>query len=327
MNCSQHDPPEECPKSHTTWYLVYICLMTIIIVSNLLCNTLCFAVLVKHCQLNYATKLFLLSLTSTDLCVVTLLHIPILIATILDSWPYGYVGCSTAATLVETFLTTNSLSILAVNVDRYLAVIKPLRYISILTDTRARIGVAVIWIVALSWGVLLTHSPGRLSAYAPDYHVCFSSASGMYDDELLIFIMDGKDTDLLRVFWVVMTIFSPVLLSTILFLKIFFISRNQSRRIVAAANNDQRLNNRGSRKAFTTCFLMTVCLLICTTPLALDSIYRHVSSHTYGKIGVSFSMIASLGAISYNTLNSFTYYIRNEEFRMQAKMLFKKIVQ
>lgn len=130
----------------------YITIEVIIAVLSIAGNVLvCWAVAINS-TLKNATNYFLVSLAVADIAV-GLLAIPFAI-TISIGFETDFHACLFFACFVLVLTQSSIFSLLAVAVDRYLAIKIPLRYKSLVTGKRARGTIAVIWI--LSFGIGLT---------------------------------------------------------------------------------------------------------------------------------------------------------------------------
>ncbi|XP_068122111.1 adenosine receptor A2b [Hyperolius riggenbachi] len=131
---------------------VYIVLEVIIAVLSIVGNVLvCWAVAINS-TLKNATNYFLVSLAVADIAV-GLLAIPFAI-TISIGLQTDFHSCLFFACFVLVLTQSSIFSLLAVAIDRYLAIKIPLRYKSLVTGKRARTIIAVFWI--LSFGIGLT---------------------------------------------------------------------------------------------------------------------------------------------------------------------------
>ena len=193
--------------------------------------------------------------------------------------------------------------------------------------SRANIGVILIWIVALTFGIVLNLIPGRISKFVPRYFICFSSPAPIpnYDTtgtENLVNRTTGgliESPDILRSVWALTVCYLSILVSIILFLRMFVEGRQHNRKI-AVKNQNQALNSARNRKAYMSCFLMTVGLLLCT--VTIDANYSHFSLFPLPSV---FGNIPNLLILGIGTLNFCIYYIRNDDFRAEAVKLIRLI--
>nr|XP_020039819.1 adenosine receptor A2b [Castor canadensis] len=97
------------------------------------------------------TNYFLVSLATADVAV-GLFAIPFAI-TISLGFCTDFHSCLFLACFVLVLTQSSIFSLLAVAVDRYLAICVPLRYKSLVTGTRARVVIAVLWVLAFGIGL------------------------------------------------------------------------------------------------------------------------------------------------------------------------------
>ena len=219
--------------------------IALLVLVNLSGNLCCLLVLLKHRKINMATKLFLSSMTSTDFCFAIFTQLPSLGVFITNGWPFGDVVCQISGVSYDILVTTGSLSLFAVNTDRFIAVMRPLRYHDIVTDFRAKISVVSIWIFALFCAIILGFSPGRSIQFNNRYVVCKSGVSmpppPTNHSYSLATITHRQFSDHLRATWVILVCYTPILLTLIMFIRVFAVARRHSRQISA---QDHHINIR-----------------------------------------------------------------------------------
>ncbi|XP_015277557.1 PREDICTED: adenosine receptor A2b [Gekko japonicus] len=137
------------PQSMDQVYIaVELCIAVLSIAGNVL---VCWAVAINS-TLKNATNYFLVSLAVADIAV-GLLAIPFAI-TISIGFHTNFHCCLFLACFVLVLTQSSIFSLLAVAVDRYLAIKIPLRYKSLVTGKRARALIAVLWLLSFSIGLL-----------------------------------------------------------------------------------------------------------------------------------------------------------------------------
>ncbi|KAF4073167.1 hypothetical protein AMELA_G00255800 [Ameiurus melas] len=130
----------------------YITIELIIAVLSIVGNVLvCWAVAINS-TLKNATNYFLVSLAVADI-LVGCLAIPFAI-TISIGLPCDFYGCLFLACFVLVLTQSSIFSLLAVAIDRYLAVKIPLRYKELITGNRARRIIAILWILSFIIGLI-----------------------------------------------------------------------------------------------------------------------------------------------------------------------------
>ncbi|XP_010400700.2 adenosine receptor A2b [Corvus cornix cornix] len=134
-----------------TMKTTYIVLELIIAVLSIAGNVLvCWAVAINS-TLKNATNYFLVSLAVADIAV-GLLAIPFAI-TISIGFQVDFHSCLFFACFVLVLTQSSIFSLLAVAIDRYLAIKIPLRYNSLVTGKRARGLIAVLWLLSFAIGL------------------------------------------------------------------------------------------------------------------------------------------------------------------------------
>ncbi|KAM9393313.1 adenosine A2a receptor a isoform 1-T2 [Pholidichthys leucotaenia] len=129
----------------------YIVLELLIAVFSVLGNVLvCWAVCINS-NLQTITNFFVVSLAVADIAV-GVLAIPFAIA-ISTGFCSNFYGCLFIACFVLVLTQNSIFSLLAIAVDRYIAIKIPLRYNSLVTTQRARGVIAICWIFSIIIGL------------------------------------------------------------------------------------------------------------------------------------------------------------------------------
>ncbi|NWX21156.1 OPN4 protein, partial [Aegotheles bennettii] len=94
--------------------------------------------------MNLAVSDFLMSASQAPMCFVNSLH---------RKWILGDIGCDLYAFCGALFGITSMMTLLAISVDRYLVITKPLQSIQWTSKKRTMQIVAVVWLYSLGWSV------------------------------------------------------------------------------------------------------------------------------------------------------------------------------
>uniref|UniRef100_A0A3Q1ARQ1 Histamine H2 receptor n=1 Tax=Amphiprion ocellaris TaxID=80972 RepID=A0A3Q1ARQ1_AMPOC len=109
----------------------------------------CLAVCASR-RLRCLTNCFIVSLAVTDL-LLGLLVLPFsALLQLNDEWPLGPVFCNFYISMDVMLCTASILTLLAISVDRYLAVTMPLRYTSLVLPWRVAVAMASVWTVSVA---------------------------------------------------------------------------------------------------------------------------------------------------------------------------------
>ncbi|GMT02428.1 hypothetical protein PENTCL1PPCAC_24602, partial [Pristionchus entomophagus] len=126
-----------------------ISVLTVLVVIVVLGNSLVIAAVLLRRRLRSATGLLILSLGVADLLVGTVI-LPFSIANevLAQYWIFGETWCTVWLTMDIWMCTASIYNLVAISIDRYIAIIKPLNYPMLVTKFRARCIVAFVWVLS-----------------------------------------------------------------------------------------------------------------------------------------------------------------------------------
>ncbi|KAG5844408.1 hypothetical protein ANANG_G00162210 [Anguilla anguilla] len=222
--------------------MLYIVIELIIAVLSIAGNVLvCWAVAINT-TLKNATNYFLVSLAVADI-LVGCLAIPFAI-TISIGLHSDFYGCLFLACFVLVLTQSSIFSLLAVAIDRYLAVKIPLRYKELMTGKRARKIIAILWILSFVIGLIpflgwnKKHEVcGRNASVVESGANGSSMASGggggglLNSCELFCFFESVMDMSYMVYFNFFGCVLPPLLIMLGIYIKIFNVARKQLRQI------------------------------------------------------------------------------------------------
>lgn len=138
----------------------------------------------KTSSLSTPLKTLLLSLAVSDLSI-GLLNQPFYVALLSRSLQRFNLGCTayTAFTFVIIFFTSASLfGVMAISIDRYMAIHLHLRYRELVTEKRISVVVALIWFLSVCMASIFLRIPPRLFAltFAITAGVCLVISTFLY---------------------------------------------------------------------------------------------------------------------------------------------------
>lgn len=127
----------------------------------------CLAVGTSH-RLHRTSSCFVVALAVTDL-LLGLLVLPLSATLELRGgrWPLGGTICNIYLSTDVTLATASIFTLLAISVDRYLAISVPLSYTTRLTRARAAAAIVLIWIFSLT----VAFAPIHMGWNTADFHV------------------------------------------------------------------------------------------------------------------------------------------------------------
>ncbi|XP_038074873.1 histamine H2 receptor-like [Patiria miniata] len=265
-------------------------------------NPICLVVLHRASGIQETTKVFMASLTVSDICVGLLWLLPQLTQDFNGEWVLGSFLCTAWGVSFPLPAGLGVLSLVLLTMDRFVAIVYSLRYPTLMTLKKAKITVAITWSLALAFciivfGILL---PSAISPVEPrNCGLKSSDYTGFFDGIIVVIFAIS-----------LITIF-------ILYMYILKVARQQARRIAAqnqinVDRGDRRAPQRVSTKSATTVFIITMTVCICWTPAILLSATKTI----VGELRFfKFHLITNLIFITNSWLNVVIYYLRNRELR------------
>ncbi|XP_057677519.1 adenosine receptor A2b [Corythoichthys intestinalis] len=225
----------------------YIIIEVVIALFSISGNVLvCWAVAINT-TLKNATNYFLVSLAVADI-LVGCLAIPFAI-TISIGIRLDFYGCLFLACFVLVLTQSSIFSLLAIAIDRYLAVKIPLRYKELMTGKTAREIIAILWILSFVIGLVpffgwnIKHSScGNSTADNTTNAEPKSGRLQLGSCKLKCFFERVVDMEYMVYFNFFVCVLLPLLIMLGIYMKIFTVARKQLRQIElkCVANGDNQ---------------------------------------------------------------------------------------
>ncbi|XP_053930077.1 neuromedin-U receptor 1 isoform X2 [Cuculus canorus] len=161
-------------------FFVPVCVIYLLIfVVGAVGNTLTCIVILRHRFMRTPTNYYLFSLAVSDLLVL-LLGMPLELYDLWSNYPFllGASGCYFKTLLFEAVCFASILNVTALSVERYIAVVHPLKAKYVVTRNHAKRVIIVIWVLSVICSIPNTslhglqplYVPGR--GWVPDSEVC-----------------------------------------------------------------------------------------------------------------------------------------------------------
>ena len=131
----------------------FIALVAALVAFNLVVivgNSLVIAAVFTYRTLRTVTNTFIVSLAVSDLLLGAVVLPFSSVNEVLGWWPFGRIWCSAWLAIDVWVCTASILNLCAISLDRYLAISRPFRYPLLMSPTRAKVAVAVVWTLALA---------------------------------------------------------------------------------------------------------------------------------------------------------------------------------
>ena len=302
------------PVHHPTSYHLVAAVLLLFSTGLILTeNTFCLVVLYKNTSARFPVRLFLASLATNDICIGLLMALPSTIAAVFDDWVLGCTFCDITATLLAVNITVEMLSLLLLSIDTYLIIKFPLRYHLVVTSTRAKMAVAVVWL--LSFLQLLTN----LLPLLP-----FNFRRYLFYDFIFFRCFKTNDLEIDYILFAIVIVFIilPFFITVWVYIGLLVtVKKQKMRQRVLFGSKRMSMNQKTNLKAVRTFLIVTLAFGMSNLPFATVS---SISAVTLLRIPYSIQFISYLLLLSNSWLNFLVYYLRNESFRKTAQKLWRK---
>ncbi|XP_078576723.1 neuropeptide FF receptor 1-like [Branchiostoma floridae x Branchiostoma japonicum] len=148
LNTTSPTPLHEGKLKQTVPIIVlFVFSYTLIFLFCIIGNTLVCLVVVKSPRMQNVTNYFILNLAVADLLVAVFCMPFTLVDNIVYGWPFGDVMCKLSAATTVISVVASVLTLVAIAVDRYCAVVYPTQ--EIITLPRMMQSIAIIWFLSV----------------------------------------------------------------------------------------------------------------------------------------------------------------------------------
>ncbi|KAK2888420.1 adenosine A2a receptor b isoform X1 [Channa argus] len=302
------------------YQLVYISLEVVIACLAVAGNVLvCWAVCLNS-NLQSITNFFVVSLAVADIAV-GLLAIPFAI-TISIGFCANFYGCLFIACFVLVLTQNSIFSLLAIAVDRYIAINNPLRYNSLVTGQRAKGIIALCWV--LSMGIGLTPMLGWNTGWNTTAAVRCPEGMTECQFERVVTL------DYMVYFNFFGCVLVPLVVMLVIYSYIFMAARRQLRLKVAHAPTpgELTLSTSSSRStlqrevhAAKSLAIIVGLFVICWLPLHILNCFNHLCQDC-DRPHIWVMNIAIILSHANSVVNPFIYAFRIREFRQTFRRIF-----
>ncbi|XP_038077147.1 beta-1 adrenergic receptor-like [Patiria miniata] len=296
------------PKPQLDAYEVSVCVLTALtVVLILTLNPICLVVLHRASGIQETTKVFMASLTVSDICTGLFWVLPDLTQHFNRKWVLGSFLCTAWGVTSSSLGGLSMFSLVLMTVDRFVAIVHSLRYPTLMTLKKAKTSVAITWSMTLTFSIIAfgIFLPSVISPSAPrecNFTIHYNIYTSIVGSAIAISLV---------------TIF-------ILYMYILNVARQQARRIAAQNQisvdlGGQNAPQRVSTKSATTVFIITMTVFICWIPSFIFSVISLIPGVQPPPL---LKLISNLIFYSNSWLNVVVYYMRNRELRQALHELF-----
>ncbi|XP_033634837.1 histamine H2 receptor-like [Asterias rubens] len=300
-------------------YLIFQALfLSVVMVVTVLGNVAVCYVVYRTRSITTVTGMCITSLALADLFRGILVLPFVIMASVLgNEWDLGDVLCSLSGLLYTLFGTASVMTLAAVSIDRYVAILKPLKYTSIITTLRAACFICSIWLLAILMSLLPIIGWSSYK-FTPWNGIC---------------IANWTDYKPYAYFYLCLSFILPFSVLVFCYYNIFKVARHQSRRVMSLEvtsvdgphstghrmnlgqrphNGRPRLVMRKEKKAAVTLFAVMGVFIICVTPYnVVHLVYAFKGTQN---LRVALGVTSMLSFVN-SSANPLIYGILNRKFR------------
>ncbi|XP_038058553.1 uncharacterized protein LOC119729831 [Patiria miniata] len=182
-------PPFLDDERHIIVIVAQTSTMVIILLLSVVGNSLVLTAIYRDIKLRNTASVYVANLATADL-LNGLLTMPLIVAcSVLGEWPFGPALCSLSGALTTLFCSVSVFTLGTIAVDRYIAIVHPLRYSTLMTRRKIVASICVTWLQA----VILSALPmlGWSSyLYIDKEYLCTADWGGVLSYTLTAFAID-----------------------------------------------------------------------------------------------------------------------------------------
>ena len=284
--------------------IVGLVFMFFIIISCLFGNTLVCVACVKCLSLQSFSEQFIFSLALSDIMVAaSVLPFDIVYWIAFPRWPLGENVCNLWNALFFLFLTASVLNLTSISIDRFLAVVYPLRYSIWVTPNLVKLMIASVWVYSSAIAVLIFFllNPPEGEPYSFDLNPLFHG-----------FLLIGN-------------VIFPFTIMIILYSKIYIIARRHARRAGITSSPTRRTNSFARElKLAKTLGIVMLCFVICWLPFETINVVILVDKGVTTCVVEITDTVACWLAYLHSSFNPLVYAFASSEFRRAFRKLLCK---
>ena len=271
-------------------------------------------------ELKDATRIFMTSLTVSDICLGLFGLLPVAVNSVVMTQEMGGVPkphltlCVVQNATLTLLQYVDLTSVLLINAERYIACVYPLKYPIIVTRKRCLIAVAsllLFWVIWATYAYLIL-----LSNTTPVYDVRYGFCT-LYSEANVKWLIIGITCNLLVPLGIVIGIYW----------KLMKVVKDHEERMAIDLGrggvNQDRSNRSSNHRALITFLLVTLSIIVGWFPYVIVVIYPTLTDN---ELPVELVFISQCIMYSIPWVNVLIYYMRNKQFELTAKKMLRKIL-
>ncbi|XP_062997187.1 galanin receptor type 1-like [Elgaria multicarinata webbii] len=253
-----------------------------------------------------ATNIFILNLSIADFSFL-LFCVPFQ-ATIysLPEWIFGAFFCKWVHYLAMATMLVSIFTLVAMSVDRYIAVVHAKRSLCIRSKRNASLGVGVIWFLSLLIAIPVAQHQALMSGHqqAPNSSFCWEHWAD-----------NPAAKQVYKVAILVVGYLLPLLLITCCYAKVLY-------HLHKKVKNISRKSERSKRKTAQTVLLVVTVFLISWLPHHVITMWAEFGQFPLNNTSFTFRIISHCLAYGNSCINPIIYAFLSENFRKSCRQVF-----
>lgn len=169
--------PSPCPDYRNT-HRLHMVVYSLVLATGLPLNALALWVFLRALRVHSVVSVYMCNLAASDLLFT--LSLPVRLSYYaLHHWPFPDLLCQTAGAIFQMNMYGSCIFLTLINIDRYAAVVHPLRLRHLRRPRVARLLCLGVWVLILVFAVptVLVHKPSPCSSKGLHVRLCFESFS------------------------------------------------------------------------------------------------------------------------------------------------------
>ncbi|KAL3887979.1 hypothetical protein ACJMK2_000364 [Sinanodonta woodiana] len=311
-NTSQNNTYEEFEE-----LLKFISLTSIIIpviyglitIFGFLGNILTIAVVLLHKANRGITKYLILNLAIADLLYV-MFCVPFkAIYPVLHYWPFGDIWCRIHTYLEYVCYFASMYILVLVSVDRYIALVHPIRAIMLRTKQHGYIALIALWIIVILGNIPFIFIAKEVNIN-PEY----------IEEQQMVCVIHFKDDTVSAICLFMFAYMLPMILLCVLYghmLKVFLTGKSP-----AGQNNGDHSRLHANKRVTKMVVLVVTVFAVCWMPLQVIMLYTHVSKEKHSTVTFG-SILYAANCLAYmnSCINPILYTFYTHTFRNSIKRI------
>lgn len=290
--------------------VVVPCIFSLFIAVGFIGNLLVITVVITNKQMRNTTNILILSLAIADLMFIVFCVPFTATGYVVPKWPFGDVWCKLTNYMTYVCAYASVYTLVLMSLDRYLAVVHPIRSMSIRTVLYATLMVSFTWGAILVANIPIVFQFGifNYTYYGEDRRKCLNIAARSQPSVEKYFFG----------FFFGFGYAIPLILVCILYgLLLKRLLYNVAPRRGQSSDSGSRVKRRVTRMAIIVVAIFAVCWL----PIQVALLVQHFSEPTFNIFFIGFQMAGNCLAYMNSCVNPILYAFLSENFRKGFRKL------